>query len=201
MSTDTKILVSDAVDMILHKIKVNTPPFQASAMKKDNLLVQQWAKQVLEKFMDDDGRVDADMVADSWEWFYRGCTTVPVMKFIEKGLVELPSEKVVDHWRDWLANATVEEMHNEGVITVSEALNACQTFYRHWYIQKAYDLCYSQSDDPYQWELMRPKFKEISRGNGYQLWSREVHENVLEKCNAVLRTHATVEGVAGVKKV
>lgn len=190
------ISVNDAVAMLTKRITSNMRPFDSETIKCNNDLVQRWQKEVLERVAVD-GHLDASMVFDSWIMFHEGMMVGPYIECVKDGRIRPPTKQQAEDWAYILSDYSLSKLHALGKAAVSLGFNICDNYLKDWYAQKKWELIYSKSSDPYDWELLRPKYHTLMRGEEMDLWTKEKRDEVVQKVVALIRNNVEPEGLPG----
>lgn len=180
------ITTSDAAGMLRVRIPRNGRPYDCSVMKLNNARVDEWKENVLDK-MSSNRKVPAGIVWESWKLFDEGQSTLKLMEMIKCGAVPEVPEKVVEFWKTFFENSTVEEMHEYGSGTISTGWQLLTLHIKLWYVKEKYNALFSQSDDPLHWEKNHHKHTPILRGEVLPFWDKETFKEISEKVRTILQ--------------
>ncbi len=180
------MLTSDAASMLRRRAQKNDRPYIAKTTKLNNRKVDDWKKNVLDKISDNRGMVLSGRVWHSWELYNEGKSVLKYRELKTKGVIPEISPDILEFWKDFFENLTVEEMHSYGSGAVSYGWGIIQTYNKMWYADQKYEKLFSQYSTPLEWERNYHRYKPLLFGEISPLWDEETRKDIYQKVGAVL---------------
>lgn len=182
---DVPILTSDAASMMRRKVNKNDKPYTQSVVRLNNQLVDEWKESLLDKISDSQGKILSVKVWQTWVLFQEGKGTERYMELREKGVIRHVENEVLDFWKDFFENKSVEEMHFYGTGNVSFGWTIIQNELRMMSAEEKWEKIFCKSGDPYDWYKLSFKHQELF-GNNLPFWTPEIYEDIHQKVATVL---------------
>jgi len=183
---DMPILASDAASMMRKRINKNSKPYTQAVMILNNKLVDRWKTEMLDKISDSNGQILSRNVWKTWLLFQEGVGTEKYMELKEQGVIRHVDENVLEFWKDFFENRSVEEMHSYGSGNVSFGWTIIQNELRMKSAEEKWDKIFSTSSDPHDWYKLSFKYSDLTQGKELPFWNEEILADVQEKVATVL---------------
>ena len=180
------MLTSDAASMLRRRAQRNDRPYIAETTKLNNRRVDDWKKNVLDKISDHRGMVLSGRVWHSWQLYDEGKNHLKYQELKSKGAIPKISPEVLEFWKDFFENLTVEEMHSYGSGTVSYGWGIIQNYFKMWYADQKYEKLFSQYSTPLEWERNYHPHKALLSGEILPFWDEETIKDIHHKVAAIL---------------
>jgi hypothetical protein len=169
-------------------------------MNLNNKKVDRWKKEVLSKIADHRSSIPSGRVAGSWKLFEEGTGIRKYMELKEKGVIPETSPEVLEFWKDFFENLTVEEMHEYGTGVVAFGWSIIQDHLKRWFCEKKWEVLFSQApDDPLFWEKNYHTHTPYLEGKVLPFWNEEILKDIHQKVGTVLTIQVQPQGVSGVQ--
>lgn len=199
---NTPITPADAAGMFKTTVSPNERPFTAKVMHANNHMVEDWQEKVLRRMCDSTGCVPSGIVLGSWQLYAEGLSVHEFMKLKEKGMITKTDPKLVEVWKRFILDSSIEELHKVGSACISRGFTVLENYWRTWYAEKKWDKLYSKSEDPYYWQSNYKPHKALITGKILpDGWTKNEMQDVSEKVATVLRTQVKVAGGADFSRV
>ena len=200
INANVPIKTDDAASMLRRKAQNNDRPYIAETTRANNKRVDDWKKKVLNKIADQRGSVPAARVWGCWQLYDEGKSIQKYMELKNQGMLVPVPGAVLDFWKDFFENKTVEEMHAYGSGTVSYGWSIVKQHIQTWFIEQKWDRLYSKSDDPLWWERNYHPHKGVLDGDILPFWTHEKLDDISQKVGAILFNPVSVQGSGGIQK-
>lgn len=194
------ISVSDATSILKRNISKNDRPYIASSTRCNNHQVDLWSKKVLTPISDRRQSVPAGRVWGSWQLYDEGRQIKKYIELKEKNLFRQITPEVLEFWKDFFENLSIEEMHNYGAGTVASGWAIIQDYIREWFSEKKWEMLFSQApDDPLYWEKNYHKHNMYIEGKVLPFWDEETLKDIQQKVGAILYNQPRPQDQTGIQ--
>lgn len=183
---DMPILASDAASMLRKRVNKNDKPYTQAVVRLNNKLVDEWKETLLDKISDSQGRVSSRKVWQTWILFQEGKGTAKFMELKEQGIIRHVEDEVLEYWKDFFQNKSVEEMHSYGSGNVSFGWTVIQNALRMRSAEEKWEKIFSRSEDPHDWYKLSFKYPGLIEGKDLPFWDADIYEDVHQKVATVL---------------
>jgi len=146
------IRVKDLTSMMRRKISNNEKPYTASVLRSNNALVDEWEERVLLRTCNSKSEIPASRAERSLRVFLEGKFIVHFIK--NRSMFPDPPLDTVLHYIDFFRKNDVREIQALGTVVVSLAWGMINTYVKNQLADRKWELVYSQSDDPKEWERL-----------------------------------------------
>lgn len=194
---NTPMLASDAAAMLRRKVQRNDRPYVADTTKLNNRKVDSWKKSVLDEISGPKGLVPSGRVWPSWQLYDEGLGVLKYQELKAKGLIPAVDPEVLEYWKDFFENLTVEEMHSYGSGVVSFGWGLIQNYLKMWYADQKYEALFSKFETPLEWERNHHPHKLLLEGRILPFWNEEMIKDIQQKVAAVLMNQVRPQGGEG----
>ena len=194
---NTPISTDDAASMYRRKIQKNDRPYVAETTKLNNRKVDDWKKKVLQKICNDGGKVPVGRVEKSWRLYEEGKAIEKYIEIKNKGMFPTYSEEMVEFWKDFFENLTVEELHEYGSGVVSSGWSIIMDYIKKWYADQKWERLFSQSSEPLFWEKNYHPHTDYLDGKIMPLWDQDKFQDINQKVASVLGNEVKVVAATG----
>ncbi len=184
---DAPISISDAASMLRRTIKNNERPYTKIVLKLNNRMVDDWKKTLLVKLADNRGFVRASKIWQSWLLYEEGKHISQYVELRAKGLLPRPSKEVLEYWKEFFKELSVEEMHPYGHAMISQGWYIITLEIRRWCADQKWEKIFSKSKDPWDWEKEQYKHQDLMQGKLYPFWNEEIIKDVKAKVITILQ--------------
>lgn len=191
------ISIEDAAGMYRRKVQRNDRPYVAETTKLNNRMVDDWKKNVLQKICDGNGQVPAGRVEKSWRLYEEGKAIEQYIEMKKKGMIPSYSDEVIEFWKDFFENLTVEEIHSHGSGVVFTGWQILQEYIKIWFAEQKWEKLFSKSKDPLWWEKNQHDYTDYLEGKLEPLWSHEKFDDITQKIASILGNQVKVSVTAG----
>ncbi len=182
MGYNKPISTSDAAGMLRMPVPRNGKPYDVAVIKANNKLIDNWKRDVLDK-MSVNRMIPAGNVWGSWKLYEEGINCLKMQDIFKTGNMPEYPENVIQFWKVFFEDNTVEELHAYGTGTVSSGWTIIQTYLKTWFLKEKYEKLFSQNDDPLWWEKNYHSHIALFKGEVFPFWSsdkiKEIHEKIL----------------------
>ncbi len=188
------VLVTDCAAMYRRRIKGNTPPYDATVLKLNNALVDEWETQVLQKLADKNGRVPASKVHFTWSVFAEG----KELWTRQEHLLYIPEipDSTANYWVTFFKEKSVEQLHATSMGLVYYGWTLFTTAIRQYFIREKWEKIYSKSKDPLEWIKVANSFGPLMNQTKLPFdTTKEMYDEMYEKFAAVMRYRIEPERV------
>ena len=194
---NTPISVDDAASMFRRKPNRNDRPYVAETTKLNNRKVDDWKKKVLQNVCNESGKLQVGRVGKSWQLYEEGKVIEKYIEMKEKGMFPEYSEEVIEFWKDFFENLTVEEMHGYGSGVVFAGWQIIQSYIKTWFAEQKWERLFSKSSDPLWWEKNYHPHTDYLEGRVLPLWDPEKFKDINQKVAAILGNEVGVDAATG----
>lgn len=192
--------VEDAASMLRRRVQKNDRPYISSTTKLNNRMVDQWKKNVLLKTSDNQGRVPSGRVWQSWQLYLEGHEIKQFIELKKQGLLPEPPKEVIEFWKDFFENLSVEEMYAYGSGSISEGWGIIQRHLKMWFAEQKWERIFSaKPDDPLWWEKNYHAHTDYLSGKILPFWNEEKLKDIQQKVAAILMNQVKPQQAAQFK--
>ena len=191
------IRVRDATSMFRIPVSKNEKPYDVEVKKLNNKLVDAWERDILLKTANDKGEIPASRAFKSWYIFEEGVYIPQMLELADKGLLPLFSEGAFEHWKDFFANATFEDLHRLGVGNVARVWRTLDTHSALIRAREIYEELYGLYEDPIDWERHSHEITRKFEANNHPFWSYEQFMDIRERVETIMRYRIEPRGIEG----
>lgn len=162
MMMNAPIKISDCASMFRRNIPKNERPMERAVATKNNAIVDQWYEKVLMKLADGDGTIKVMRVNPCFQYFYEGFETKQFQKYRDH-LPKYTDEDVM-FWIKFFLTNDIEVVHEAGISVVSAAWGIITGALRTHFVDKRWEVVYSQSEDPLAWDKLANNNPHVMNG-------------------------------------
>lgn len=177
------ISVNDAAAMFRRPLRKNAPPHTVTNHLQNNLLVDRWKKDLLQKVAVN-GKLSAATITPLWN-LYIGGMEIPstIQNYDRTPPVE---EKQLRDWQTFFEKATLEDLWKLGKPIVGLGWAVVLKFIRYHDTTHKYKAIYEGSDDPYVWYSKSLAKRDLFLETELPFWSLQQFQDIFEMVTAFL---------------
>ena len=177
------ISISDAAAMFRRPIRKNHPPHTVANNVQNNLMVDSWRKELLEKIATN-GNLPAATVTSLWN-LYVGGTEIP--SSIEHNHLTPPvDEKQLQYWRDYFEKAEIKDLWALGKPMVGLGWAIILKFIRYHDTTHKYKAIYEGADTPYDWYSRSLAKRDLFAETELPFWTLQQFQDIFEMVTSFL---------------
>lgn len=177
------ISVNDAASMFRRPFRKNSPPHTVANNTRNNLLVDKWKKELLQKVATN-GRLPAPTVTPLWNLFIGGMEIPSTIQHYD--LTPPIEEKQLHYWRGFFEKAALEDLWELGKPMVGLGWAVILKFIRFHDTTHKYKAIYEGSDDPYDWYSKSLAKRDLFLETELPFWSLQQFQDIFEMVTSFL---------------
>ena len=182
-SDQNLITVNDAAAMFRRRIRKNDPPHAVTNNTQNNLVVDTWKKDLLQKVAVN-GKLPAAIVTPLWNLFIGG-TEIPatIKNYDHTPPIE---EKQLHYWRDYFEKAEVKDLWELGKPMVGLGWAVILKYIRFHDVSNKYKCIYEGADTPYDWYSRSLAKRDLFLETELPFWTLEQFQDIFELVTSFL---------------
>ena len=177
------ISVNDTAAMFRRLIRKNDPPHTVANNTQNNLLVDKWKKELLQKVASN-GKLPAAAVTPLWN-LYIGGIEIPsaVENYDKPPPIE---EKQLQYWRDYFEKAEIKDLWMLGKPMVGLGWALILKYVRFHDASHKYKSIYEGSETPYDWYSKSLVKRDLFLETELPFWTLQQFQDIFELVTSFL---------------
>ena len=177
------ISVNDAAAMFRRPFRKNAPPHTVTNNTQNNLLVDKWKKELLQKVAVN-GKLPAPTVTPLWNLYIGGIEIPSPIQHYD--LTPSIEEKQLHYWQDYFEKADLKDLWVLGKPMVGLGWAVILKFIRFHDTANKYKCIYEGSDTPYDWYSKSLAKRDLFLETKLPFWTLEQFQDIFEMVTSFL---------------
>ena len=177
------ISVNDTAAMFRRLIRKNDPPHTVANNTQNNILVDKWRKELLQKVASN-GKLPAASVTPLWNLYVGGIEIPSTIENYDK--TPTIEEKQLHYWRDYFEKAKIEDLWVLGKPMVGLGWATILKYVRFHDASHKYKSIYEGSETPYDWYSKSLVKRDLFLETELPFWTLQQFQDIFELITSFL---------------